>query len=302
MFKILLLPFIMQAGFNIPKSAVPSGSIRHNVVDNGETIGDTPKDCIEEEIRKRTVMIFVGGKRQCTGVIKDDLTIVMAGHCSADAGSSKSRKISLGEGAAGLSKIIYYDSNAKAYKELSSTDISAATTQFQGNAEKGEVDLEDRDLSVIRLGTPISGIKPLKMLPVQRIRDKEQNLIAAGFGYNEQDKLTDKLKYMKASGQIHSDQGKTIEAAPKAAQDSIRKGDSGGPVFRTKEGSCELSLAGITKGYDSHASSNRAFHADSAADIQDHINAMNQALLKKNGADKGANWNTTTKAASPARK
>lgn len=282
-----------------PKVSLPSNQNLHRVIANGETITE-PKDCIEEEMRKRTLMLHINGSI-CSGVLIDGNTIALAGHCGSQAGNSPSRKIEKGSKAAGLTKAYYYDQAEGQYKEAPLP--KAASSQFEGDIASGKVAPGQKDMLVMRLSKAIPGIKPIRRTPVEEMRTLQtMDLYVAGFGLNEKNQVSRELKYLWAQGRVKPNDSH-VSINPQFEKDRVRKGDSGGPVFRVV-GDCEVELAGITKGVDENPGSKGLSISDSAEDIEQHIADLNHSLKPKSPAagkaPKASDWKTTV--SKPARK
>lgn len=298
MIQLLLLPALLYAQVRIPKPSAPGNSNLHRVIANGETITQ-PKDCLEEEMKKRTLLVHINGAI-CSGVLMDGNTIALAGHCGSQANNSKSRKIQRGSKAGGLTKAYYYDSNAQEYKETPTP--LAASSQFEGDFDRGLVAAGHKDMLVMRLSKTIPGIKPIKRTPAADMKTRlPMNLYVAGFGLNEENQVSRELKYLWAQGHIKEGES-NLTLNPEFEADRVRKGDSGGPVFRAT-GDCELELAGITKGVDESPGNKGTSISDSAEDIEQHIADLNNSLQKKKGSSpatrKNGGWETKVR---PARK
>ncbi len=294
MTKLLIFSYLALALPPVPKPSSGENSIRHQVIAGGETITE-PKNCIEDEIRKRTIIVYVDNKRACSGVLLDNQTVALAAHCHPDAGDAKSRKILKDSEAAKLSSIVYYDSKSKAYKQ--GPAATKASMQFEGDMVNGTVSTEHRDMLVIKLAKPIPGITALKRVPKADLETRlDQDLIVAGFGLNEKNELLENVKYLNAQGKV-SKGSETLQLYPNKNQDRVKLGDSGGPVFRANADTCEVELAGITKGVDESPAGKGFSVSDTAETISAHVDSLNQ----KSAPGKIGKWRTKTTVA-PGRK
>lgn len=298
MIQLLLLPALLYAQLRIPKANVPGNSNVHRVIAHGQTITE-PKDCIEEEMRKRTLIIHINGLF-CSGILMDGNTIAMAGHCGSGAKDAKSRKIEKGPQAGGLAKAFYFDSATNQYKETPRP--MAASTQFEGDVATGQISPEQKDMLVMKLSKTIPGIKPLKRTPRKDMKTRvPMDLYVAGFGLTEHNAVSSELKYLWAKGHIKEGESH-VTLQPEFEKDRVRKGDSGGPIFRVV-GDCEVELAGITKAVDEGSGGTRTAVGDSAEDVEAHVAELNYRLQKgkpsKPSRTEGE-WKTTVQ--KPARK
>jgi hypothetical protein len=298
MLKLLLFTTLVYALPPVGKPTTGKGLV-HNVVAGGTVVSDDTKDCVEKEIRRRTVIVNVGGDRKCSGVLLDNQTVAMAGHCTPEANNAKSRKILREENAAKVTGIIFYNPATKKYQEGPS--INAASVQFQGDLEKGTIEMEDRDQMVVKLTKPIPGVTPIKHTPKRDLRTNlGQDLIVAGFGYDENENLIDKVKYLKAKGRIESKTSSTLQIKPDNPNDLVMKGDSGGGVWRANPETCEVELAGITKGTVLEGDLKGLSTSDAAENLAAHIKSLNQSAGANQPAAKATNngsWKATVKPA-----
>lgn len=264
----MLLFILFQAVPLMAQLRVPyipkENSNLHDIIYNGKTISE-PENCIEKEIRRRTVFIDYPGS-VCTGVILDEKTILTAGHCEK---GEKNRKIKskIFDG----SSITYFNEKKNKFEKMSGALYASA--QFEG-VEKGNLGLKDAAAISV---SKISGKYPrLKIVDPKTLKGGEP-LIVAGFGEDETNNVG-KLKYLKGSyiTTTAKDGSEVALVLSDENSDKTYKGDSGGPTFRAN--GCSLELAGITVMGAETVEGGKVSIFKRKPDLEVHINELNSYL------------------------
>ncbi|MEU7134029.1 FG-GAP-like repeat-containing protein [Streptomyces sp. NPDC046261] len=168
-----------------------------------------------------TAKFDIGGKRGCTGALVDAQWALTAASCFAD---------DPGQGF----RITGGKPKEKTTVTVGRTDLTStagATVEAVELVPRG-----DRDLVMVKLATPVTGVTPVTVGTAEPRQGEDVQV--AGYGRTKDEWAPDRL-HTAAFG-IGAVTGATLELAGKSADASLCKGDTGGPVLREKNGKAEL--------------------------------------------------------------
>ncbi|MCC2279117.1 trypsin-like serine protease [Streptomyces sp. ET3-23] len=169
-----------------------------------------------------TAKIDIGdGKRSCTGALVESQWVLTAASCFAD---DPSQGFRITGGAP----------KQKATVTVGRTDLSTETGTSTEAVEL--VPRGDRDLVLVKLAKPVSGVAPVAVGTTAPRQGEE--LRVSGYGRTKDEWAAVRLH--TGSFTVGSVSGSTIELTGKSAGAAVCKGDSGGPAFREKDGRFEL--------------------------------------------------------------
>ncbi|MEU1825363.1 FG-GAP-like repeat-containing protein [Streptomyces abikoensis] len=169
-----------------------------------------------------TAKLDIGdGKRSCTGALVENQWVLTAASCFAD---DPSQGFRITGGAPKMPTKVTVGRTDLTHND--GTVVEAIELVPRG----------DRDLVMVKLKTPVSGVKPVELTKyAPRTGD---DLRIAGYGRTKDEWAPERL-HTAAFG-VSSVSGATLDLTGKTADAALCKGDTGSPAFREKNGSAEL--------------------------------------------------------------
>ncbi|MCA6092607.1 S1 family peptidase [Streptomyces sp. SCA3-4] len=186
---------------------IPSGAQAYAVV------GDEAKDGQHQF----TAKLDIGGKRACTGALVESQWVLTAASCFAD---DPSQGFRITGGAPKLKTVV----------TVGRTDLSGTAGTTVGAVEL--VPRGDRDLVMVKLAKPVTGVTPVTVAADEPRRGEDVR--AAGYGRTKEEWAPDRLH--SAAFGVTGVSGVSVDLAGKNADAALCKGDTGSPAFREKGG------------------------------------------------------------------
>ncbi|MFE7119189.1 S1 family peptidase [Streptomyces sp. NPDC057654] len=167
-----------------------------------------------------TAKLEIGdSQRNCSGALVEQQWVITAASCFADAPGSK---VTTGA------------PKQKTTVTVGRTDLTSKAGSVVNAVEL--VPREDRDLVMVKLAKPVTGVTPLAV--GTDAPQPGEHLRVAGFGRTKTEWVPNSLH--SGAFTVGATDGSTLGLNGKSATDVICKGDAGGPAFREKNGHLEL--------------------------------------------------------------
>ncbi|GAA2710758.1 MULTISPECIES: S1 family peptidase [Streptomyces] len=169
-----------------------------------------------------TAKLDIGsGKRACTGALVESQWVLTAASCFAD-DPSQGFRITGG-----------------VPKQKTTVTVGRTSLSGTGGSMVGAIELVprgDRDLVMVKLAKPVSGVSPLAVATDEPRQGED--LRTAGYGRTKDEWAPDRLH--SASFTVSSTSTASLDLEGKGADTALCKGDAGSPLFREKGGKAEL--------------------------------------------------------------
>ncbi|MFN1190547.1 FG-GAP-like repeat-containing protein [[Kitasatospora] papulosa] len=172
-----------------------------------------------------TGKLHIGDTRSCTAVLIDPRWAITAKSCFAD---NPAQSIDTAPGAP----------KNKTTITLGQSDLGSAGTHT--STISYVIPRPERDLALIRLDQPASGVTPVTISSTAAATGEE--LTAAGYGRTSEEWAPTKLH--TAALTINAATATAVNVVGKTADDAICKGDAGAPILRDNNGKPELVAIG----------------------------------------------------------
>ncbi|MEV4871488.1 S1 family peptidase [Streptomyces syringium] len=183
----------------------------------GAVVGDNPAD----GTYAFTAKLDIGGKRSCSGALVEQGWVITAASCFADS-PAQGFKI-----AAGAPKL-------KTTVTVGRTNLSSTAGVVTEGVEL--VPRDDRDLVMVKLAQPVTGIAPVAVSSAAPQQGDEVRV--AGYGRTKTEWIPQRLHSNTFT--VDGVKDTSVGLAGKGADAVVCKGDTGGPAFRENAGRAEL--------------------------------------------------------------
>lgn len=176
-----------------------------------------PKDCLENQILKRSVYIRLQ-RAMCSGVLIDANTVALNGHCLSEGG--------------GIVSVIQFTTGTPQMEQVVGQTMD----------DSGEV-VGSKDLALLRLARSVPSIDPVDLVSDEELRQSLE-VVVAGFGASEGRFLNLSYGFGKASlVEVKKSSNDMLVVRYANSSETAESGDSGSPIFHIKD--CHVRLAGV---------------------------------------------------------